>query len=86
MPINNLWQSKANKLWGKRAEWVSGEGQFALLAPCRVLTVTLWDTRDEAEKEKTLMDQTACGGLCTPSLHEIIDLNEWIEIMTGKLT
>ena len=76
MPRKNQWQSKANNLWGKRAEWVSGEGQFALLAPCRVLTVTLWETRDEAEKEKTLINQIACSGQCTPSLHEIVDLNE----------
>ena len=76
MPRKTQWQSKANRLWGKRAEWVVGEGQFALLAPCRVLTVTLWETRDEAEKQKTFIDQTACCSQCTPNLHEIVEINE----------
>ena len=69
------WRSKANRRWGKKAEWISGDGQFALLAPCKgIITVTLWGTRDEAEKEKTFIDETGCGGGCTPRLHEIVDL------------
>ena len=69
------WQSKAHRLWGKKAEWIIGDGSFALLAPCRALTVTLWTSRAEAEESKTVIDETACGGLCTPQLHEIVDLN-----------
>lgn len=56
------WRSEAQKRWGKEAEWIRGNGQFALLARCRVLTVTLWSTRAEAEEQKRFIDKYACGG------------------------
>lgn len=67
------WRTEARKRWGRKASSIDGDGQFALLAWCRVLTVTLWQTRDEAEKEKKVIDETACGGYCTRN-HEIVDL------------
>ena len=70
------WQDKANNLWRKKVAWITGDGQFALLAPCRVLTVTLWKTRDEAEKSKEGIDNLKCGGQCFPGLHRIVDLSE----------
>ncbi len=74
---DKTWRKEARKRWGKQAEWITGEGQFALLAWCRVLTVTLWKTRDEAEEQKKFIDETGCGGLCTRK-HEIIDLRNTI--------
>jgi len=71
---NKGWHAEAQKRWGKEAEWISGDGQFALLAWCRVLTVTLWVNRAEAEKQKKFIDEMACGGGCTRN-HEIIDLS-----------
>jgi hypothetical protein len=70
------WRTKARRRWAKKAAWIDGDGAFALLAPCRVLTVTLWTTRDEAEREKTLIDSGGCGGQCNRLLHKIVDLNE----------
>lgn len=70
---NKAWCKEARKRWGKRAAWIVGDGQFALLAWCRVLTVTLWGTRQEAEASKGDIDATGCGGLCSRE-HEIIDL------------
>lgn len=67
------WQSKAHKRWGKKAEWIQGDGPFAVLAHCRVLTVTLHATKGEADDSKAFIDRLACGGLCTRN-HEIIDL------------
>lgn len=67
------WLKKAQERWGEEAEWITGDGQYALLAWCRVLTVTLWSTRAEAEEQKRFIDEYACGGLCTKN-HEIIDL------------
>jgi len=71
---DRAWRAKARKRWGKEAAWIEGDGQFALLAWCRVLTVTLWPTRAEALKQKKVIDETACGGGCTGN-HEIIDLS-----------
>ena len=68
------WRAEAKRRWGRKAAWIQGDGQFALLAWCRVLTVTLWTTRTEAEEQKNCIDRTACGGGCTGD-HEIIDLS-----------
>ena len=67
------WLAEARKRWGQKAAWIQGDGQFALLARCRVLTVTLWPTMAEAEENKKFIDEMACGGGCTGD-HEIIDL------------
>ena len=75
--VKKSWRAEARKRWGRRAEWIQGDGQFALIAQCRVLTVTLWSTMDEAEKQKDFIDRLACGGGCWgPSAHKIIDLGE----------
>jgi len=71
---DGAWHTEARKRWGKEAAWIDGNGQFAILAWCRVLTVSLWPTKVEAEKEKKVVDETACGGGCTGN-HEIIDLS-----------
>jgi len=71
---DRAWRAEARRRWGSKAVWIDGDGQFALLAWCRVLTVTLWPTRAEAEKQKKVIDETACGGGCTGN-HEIIDLS-----------
>lgn len=68
------WRAEARRRWGKEAKRITGNGQFALLAWCRVLEVTLFSTRTEAEKFKDDIDRTACGGGCTGD-HEIIDLS-----------
>jgi hypothetical protein len=66
------YHKKAKRRW-RKAEWITGEGRYALLAHCRALTITLWPTIEEAEVCKTRIDETACGGLCWRN-HEIIDL------------
>ena len=72
--VDRRWLTEARRRWGKEAECISGDGRFALLALCRVLTVTLWPTKAEAEKQKEVIDRTQCGGLCLRD-HEIIDLS-----------
>jgi hypothetical protein len=69
------WQAKARKRWGRKADWIQGDGPFAVLAPCRVLTVTLWDTRAGAEEAKKSIDKAGCGGKCNPRQHKIIDMS-----------
>lgn len=47
-----------------RAEWITGEGPWASLAACGVLTVILYPTREQAEAARAFIDQTGCGGGC----------------------
>ena len=70
---NMTWYTKARKKWGRKAECIEGEGRYALLARCRVLTITLCQTRAEAEQREIFIDEIGCGRLCTKK-HEIIDL------------
>jgi len=70
---NEACREKAQRRWGKKAVWIQGDGQYALVAHCRALTVTLWPTMAEAHKQKEFIDKMACGGYCTTN-HEIIDL------------
>jgi len=65
------WQTSAERKWGRTAVWIHGDGQFAVLHPCRdQLTVTLCATMVDA----ALMKKTVCCGRCTRSLHMITDL------------
>jgi len=72
-------QTIATRRWGRTAAWISGDGPVALLAPCRVLTVTLWPTREEALKRKALIDSSGWGGVCWRSRHTIVDLRDGTE-------
>jgi len=64
----------AQRKWGRRAEWITGKGPFAVLAHCRVLTVTLWTSLEKAQAAKKGIDDCACGGMCHKD-HEIINLS-----------
>lgn len=57
----------------RNAAWIEGHGRFAVLAHCKVLTVTLWNTRQEAQDAKRFIDDIGCGGVCKGK-HEIVDL------------
>lgn len=48
-----------------RAAWVRGTGPYAVIAWCRVPTVTLWDSPLEALDALLLLDRTGCGGMCS---------------------
>ena len=62
----------ARCIW-PRAEWIEGEGPYAVLAHCRVLTITLPADKDAAGVSKQLIDQTGCGGRCSKN-HEIVEI------------
>ena len=70
------WRMKASEKWGERARWFSGEGPFALIAPCGEFSFSLWTTKDSAETAKAHLNQTGCGGGCNPLLHHVVDLGE----------
>jgi hypothetical protein len=54
-----------------RAAWIDGTGDYALIAWCRVPTVTLWGELTAAEQQKAIIDRTGCGGRCS-GRHEIV--------------
>jgi hypothetical protein len=68
------WNRRAWNRW-RRARWIDGNGPFALLAHCEVLTVTLHETLEEAEKDKAAIKRTGCGARCL-NAHEIVDMRE----------
>lgn len=70
------WRMKATQRWGDHAQWLSGEGPFAVIAPCRECSFSLWATKDAAENAKARLDRMGCGGGCNPLLHQVVDLGE----------
>jgi len=71
-------QRTARKLW-PRAWWIWGDGPFALVTYCGVTTVTLWQTREAAERQQAC--RGSCGSHCSVTAvemgrHQIIDLTE----------
>lgn len=58
-----------------RAHWIAGEGEWALLAHCRVLTVSLHESREGAESDRAYIDQHGCGAVCYRS-HDVVRLTQ----------
>jgi hypothetical protein len=54
--------------------WIQGDGRYAVVNPCRYLTVELFETRDEALKRFRLYQRIPCGGQCWRSCHLMSDL------------
>jgi hypothetical protein len=66
------WQKIARARW-KKADWIEGDGEWATVAACRNLTITLHKTSAEAEKAKTFIDKIGCGGFCRRN-HSVVHL------------
>ncbi|MGH3476719.1 MAG: hypothetical protein ACRDPQ_14060 [Nocardioidaceae bacterium] len=69
---HRTYQAMAKCMW-RRAVWIEGDGPYALLARCRVLTVTLHADLAGAVVSKRPIDGSGCGGLCHGD-HEIVQL------------
>jgi hypothetical protein len=78
------WEDIARRKW-PNAVWVEGDGSFALLAHCRDLTITLWETRDKAKEAMQMIDRLACGGNCWRD-HEIVDLRRLTPVRSNTRT
>lgn len=68
------YQRLARKLWPYAAR-VDGEGRYALMAYCNVLTVSLWANLDDAIKNRRMIDGAHCGSRCS-GCHAVLDLDE----------
>lgn len=67
------YRKTATRLW--RPIWTDGDGPVALVAFCKVPTVTLWPDHDHAERSRRFIDTYGCGGGCHRD-HAIVDLAE----------
>jgi len=67
------WYAEVRRRWAGKAEWVIGNGRYALLEPCRVLTIQLFDSQYEALLERNLGNEFGCGDRCLGA-HEVVDL------------
>lgn len=72
--VHRTFAAIARCLFGTRAS-IKGEGQFAVLAHCGHLTVTLWPTQAEAQDALAFIDQTGCGGRCYRR-HEVTTIHQ----------
>jgi hypothetical protein len=67
------WKNKAKRLLGNRTIHIQGDGQFAVVTPCRNLAFSLWPTRAEAEQAMSRI--MPCGGDCLGvTFHYVADL------------
>lgn len=67
------WLRRGQRLW-PQAEWIDGDGPFAVLAYCRTLTIELHEDRESAEKAMMFIARAGCGGQCYAD-HELINLS-----------
>lgn len=65
-------QTLAECRWPEAA-WVVGDGPFALLAHCDMLSISLHDTRAAAEAALARLDELRCCRACD-GRHEIVVL------------
>ena len=64
MSRRKTYRGMARDLW-PRAEWIAGEGPWAVVASCGYgTTVTLWDDLHKAEEAIQDINQIGCGGRC----------------------
>ncbi len=72
----------SNFPWCRRTwsvEWVLGDGPYALLEPCGVLTIELFEQLEEAEARLRQVEEVGCRtAACPAGAHWLIDLR------TGK--
>ncbi len=66
------WHTVARKRFGD-PEWVTGTGPYAVLAHCKVLTITLHRDHDAATAARRFIDRTGCGGGCHRD-HAVVNL------------
>jgi hypothetical protein len=60
---HRTYKAAAKCIW-RKAEWITGEGPYAVLAYCSVLTITLHATIESADEALYVIGDTGCGGKC----------------------
>jgi len=68
------YQSLAECCWPEAA-YLTGDGPFAVLARCGLLSVSLYPTRDEAQRRLRRLVADGCGRGCE-GRHDLVDLGQ----------
>lgn len=55
--------------------WIDGNGPIAVVAYCRITSVSLWRDQAAADAARAYIDYYACGGMCNRR-HDTVDLRE----------
>lgn len=66
-------RTTAQRLW-PRARWIKGDGSYALLAHCDVLTIALYASGADAIRAKAALDEHGCGSRCVAD-HDLIRMD-----------
>ena len=66
------YQSLAECRWPEAA-FVTGDGPWALIAKCDMVSVALYESREEARRRRKRLDTVGCGRTCD-GLHDVVDL------------
>lgn len=76
------WESEKGQNYRKRAKtlwpvtcWIEGHGRYAVVAYCRITSVSLHRDLDQAKASLAYINYYACGGMCIHD-HEIVDLED----------
>ena len=91
MPKAAPYRKKAKALY-PQAEWIEGEGRYALLALCpsmsrprqrECLTITLHETMVAAVIARAQLDRTGCGSGCCNN-HKVVTIPKLRETVPKK--
>ena len=66
------YQSLAECRWPEAA-FVTGDGPWALVARCDMVSVALYATRDEARRRRKRLDTVGCGRGCEGQ-HDVVEV------------
>jgi hypothetical protein len=70
MGLPTKWQRKAWARWPD-AWWISGDGPFAVVCPCRWLTIGLYKDEDDAAASFERQQRIPCGDCCDSDTHSL---------------
>ena len=73
--LPDSWYAEARRRWAGKAEWVTGEGRYALVEPCRVLTIHLFAYKRDALSALKLANTAGCGERCVGD-HRLVKLDD----------
>ena len=71
--LPDSWYAEARRRWTGKAEWVTGEGRYALMEPCRVLTIQLFLYKRDALSALKLVNAAGCGDGCVGD-HRVVNM------------
>jgi len=75
---HHCWQAVAECTWPDAA-FVTGDGPFALVARCDMVSIALYETAHEVQRRWKRMDTIGCGRRCEHR-HEVVVLDQLAEV------